>query len=153
MAAVGIAGAIGYAGVALAGNVSAAPPAAPVADLPKLIEAPSCGIVEPPTGTLTAAASAGATMGATAKSASGANAASAVVAITVTIPRLAVIRLDAAGKVASAFTNTRCAPRSSDDVYLVDAAGNFLNEHPVHELPVHVWQGDFTQPGVFQPQH
>ncbi|MEY4231699.1 MAG: hypothetical protein RLZZ362_2548, partial [Actinomycetota bacterium] len=70
----------------------------------------------------------------------------------VPVPRLAIIRLDASGSVASAMTNTGCAPRPADDIYLADTAGTFVNEDPVHELPNHVWVGDFTRRGVYQPQ-
>ena len=148
-AALGIAGAIGFAGVAFAGQTSddatSVPAPAPVVRPTTLVESPNCSV--PPSSSVQAPAAAAAAV-----AASGASSASVTQTITVTVPPLAIIRLDAAGNVASAFTNTRCAPRITDDVYLVDAGGTFLNADPVHELPVHTWVGDFTQPGVFQQQ-
>jgi hypothetical protein len=145
-AALGIAGAIGFAGVAFAGQTSddatSVPAPAPVVRPTTLVESPNCSV--PPSSSAQAPA--------VAVAAAGASSPSVTQTITVTVPPLAIIRLDAAGNVASAFTNTLCAPRSTDDVYLVDAGGTFLNADPVHELPEHTWVGDFTQPGVFQQQ-
>jgi hypothetical protein len=140
-ATIGIAATLAGAGVALAGPVSTSATAPALPALPALVEMPDCDAVVPLSdGTAAAPSSAASQGGGMSQS------------ITVTVPRLAIIRLDASGGVASAMTNTGCAPRPVDDVYLVDALGTFVNEDPAHELPNHVWVGDFTRRGVYQPQ-
>jgi len=140
-ATIGIAATLAGAGVALAGPVSTSATAPAPASRPVLVEMPDCdAVVPPPDGTAAVAPPAASQGGGMSQT------------ITVTVPRLAIIRLDASGSVASAMTNTGCAPRTADDIYLVDAAGTFLNEDPAHELPNHVWVGDFTRRGVHQPQ-
>jgi hypothetical protein len=140
-ATIGIAATLAGAGVALAGPVSTSTTATAPAARPALLEMPDCNaVVAPPDGAAAASSSEAAPGGGMSQT------------ITVTVPRLAIIRLDASGGVASAMTNTGCAPRPADDVYLVDAFGTFVNEDPAHELPDHVWVGDFTRRGVYQPQ-
>jgi hypothetical protein len=72
-----------------------------------------------------------------------------VQAVSVTVPAVVLLRVDGAGRVVAASTNTGCAPRAGDEVYTVQGDGS-LTRTPV--LPMIDWRGDFTVIGVFQPQ-
>lgn len=51
----------------------------------------------------------------------------------------------------SAATNTGCRPGKQDDVFLLRPDGAIEQATPI-ALPNCHWVGDFTVPGVFQPQ-
>jgi hypothetical protein len=61
-----------------------------------------------------------------------------------------VLRLDVFGRVVAAATNTGCAPRQTDDVYVT------LNGHATIITNVNVstvqWDGDFAKPGTYYHQ-
>ena len=76
------------------------------------------------------------------------DAAAAVQLVSVVVPPVALLDLDADGGVIAAATNTGCAPRLGDAVYVVQADGSLVPG----ALPVVDWVGDFTEAGVFQPQ-
>ncbi|MCE9623577.1 MAG: hypothetical protein K8R99_14665 [Actinomycetia bacterium] len=69
----------------------------------------------------------------------------------VTVPATVFLRVDRAGRVTAAATNTGCAPRHGDDVYLFRPDGSITVTTTVDVEDVD-WVGDFTTPGVFQPQ-
>ena len=72
--------------------------------------------------------------------------------VTVSVPRAAFIHLDAAGRVISASTNTGCAPRTLDTVYLFRADGSIVEAPPA--VIAHLrWTGNFRDAGAEQPQH
>jgi hypothetical protein len=71
--------------------------------------------------------------------------------INVAVPATALIRIDHAGRIAAALTNTGCAPRTGDDIYIVRADGS-VDPTPIHELPSPQWFGDFTVAGVYVSQ-
>ena len=71
--------------------------------------------------------------------------------ISVAVPAVALLRLDARGRVTAAATNTGCAPRQSDQVYVVQPDGSLVATTRVRVGAVH-WTGDFTTPGRMQPQ-
>ena len=70
--------------------------------------------------------------------------------ITVTVERTALVKVDATGKVLAAETNTGCAPRPGDRVFVVQANGS-LREALGFDSTATVWTGDFTHFG-FVPQ-
>jgi hypothetical protein len=119
------------AGVLVLGPL--APAAAEQAGAPALVEDPSCAgpIDGAPVDASVSAAPAGAGQ-----------------QMSVSVPAVAMVRLDDAGAVVEAATNTGCAPRAGDAVYVVQADGSL---EPA-ALPAVDWVGDFTQAGVFQPQ-
>lgn len=69
--------------------------------------------------------------------------------VSVAVPRVAMIEFATDGRVVAAATNTGCAPRPGDEVYLVQADGSLAR---TSVLPRVDWVGDFTAIGVFQPQ-
>ena len=71
--------------------------------------------------------------------------------ITVTVPRTALIRVDAAGNVRAAATNTGCAPRAGDDFYVIAPDGSMTLAQPGDFARQH-WVGDFTSPGRYVEQ-
>ncbi|MEX0846332.1 MAG: hypothetical protein WD023_01015 [Ilumatobacteraceae bacterium] len=70
--------------------------------------------------------------------------------LTVTVPATALLTLDNDGAVVAATTNTGCAPRSSDNLYLVMPDGSVTEA--TEPLPTHSWIGDFTSAGVVVSQ-
>jgi hypothetical protein len=65
---------------------------------------------------------------------------------TVTVRPTAVIGVDARGRVLDAWTNTGCAPRPTDDLYVRGPDGTI---HPGGgDLLEHRWTGDFRHPGA-----
>jgi len=70
--------------------------------------------------------------------------------ITLTIEPTALVKVDAGGRVLAAETNTGCAPRTGDHVYLVHTDGS-LSEAPAFDPSTIAWVGDFTEFG-YQPQ-
>lgn len=75
---------------------------------------------------------------------------SPALAVSVRVPRTALVEIDAAGRVVAAATNTGCAPRLGDDVYLRTATGDLVPGDPA--LLTRAWVGDFREAGVYQPQ-
>jgi hypothetical protein len=70
--------------------------------------------------------------------------------VAVRVPRTALLEVDAAGQVVAVATNTGCAPRSGDDVYVRTASGALVAGDPA--LLARAWVGDFREAGVYQPQ-
>jgi hypothetical protein len=75
--------------------------------------------------------------------------ADAVQAVSVRVPRVALIRLDRDGRIAAVATNTGCAPRPGDQVYIEQADGSLVRSAT---LPTADWQGDFRSAGEYQAQ-
>jgi hypothetical protein len=73
------------------------------------------------------------------------------VTLSVSIPAVAIVHVNARGAIVSALTNTGCAPRTGDLLYVVRPDGTLALSTTVHVRRVH-WVGDFTQIGVLQPQ-
>ncbi|MEI8083156.1 MAG: hypothetical protein WCI74_15065 [Actinomycetes bacterium] len=71
--------------------------------------------------------------------------------IRVQVPDVAMLKVDAKGKVLAAATNTGCTPRNGDLVYLYAANGTVTQSTTFH-LGDRRWTGDFRTPGVFQAQ-
>ena len=72
--------------------------------------------------------------------------------LRVTVPATTIVRLDARGRVVAASTNTGCAPRRSDDLYVVLVNGTVRRAPVKWLIGRHHWVGDFTEPGVFAAQ-
>lgn len=71
--------------------------------------------------------------------------------ITVTVPRTAIVRLGPSGRVIAALTNTGCAPRPLDEIYVSTADGN-LTRSTSFDVGRIAWIGNFMSPGVYQSQ-
>jgi len=71
--------------------------------------------------------------------------------VSVVVPRVAMIEFGADGRVVAAATNTGCAPRPGDEVYIVLDDGNLVAASDF-ALDGIEWRGDFTAAGVFQAQ-
>jgi hypothetical protein len=71
--------------------------------------------------------------------------------VTVAIPGVAIVHIDPAGRITAALTNTGCAPRQSDMVYVRNADGALTLSTTLRLERVR-WTGDFTEIGVLQPQ-
>jgi hypothetical protein len=127
-------------GFVLAAAVTAAPAVAlahrhdAVAERPALIESGSCARIDP-----TAPRN-------SVEDAGGANA-----TITVSIPAVAIVHVNSHGRVVSALTNTGCAPRPGDALYVIRPDGTLTLWTNARATHMH-WTGDFTQIGVLQPQ-
>lgn len=75
---------------------------------------------------------------------------SAVQTVTVSVEPTSLLRLGADGHVIAAETNTGCAPRGTDRLFIVHDDGS-LTEAPGFDVASVAWTGDFTQFG-FIPQ-
>jgi hypothetical protein len=73
------------------------------------------------------------------------------ITVSVQVPAIAMVKVDSHGTVVAAATNTGCAPRTGDLVYLYRANG-IVERSTTFVLARHRWIGDFRTPGVFQPQ-
>jgi hypothetical protein len=71
--------------------------------------------------------------------------------VTVAVPPTAFLRVDGAGRVVAAATNTGCAPRATDDIYLFRTDGGIVRGTSTVLAHRH-WHGDFTHAGEYQPQ-
>ena len=71
--------------------------------------------------------------------------------IHVTIPPVAWLELDEAGRLMAAATNTGCAPRTGDTVVARRPDRTLVAELTVDLADV-AWVGDFTRPAVLVPQ-
>ena len=72
-------------------------------------------------------------------------------ALEVRVPRIAMVSYDSGDRIAAVATNTGCAPRAGDEVYVVLDDGNLVAA-PDFALDGIEWRGDFTAAGVFQAQ-
>jgi hypothetical protein len=72
-------------------------------------------------------------------------------ALEVRVPRIAMVSYDSGDRIAAVATNTGCAPRAGDEVYVVLDDGNLVAA-PDFALDGIEWRGDFTAAGVFQTQ-
>ncbi len=71
--------------------------------------------------------------------------------LEVRVPRIAMVSYDSGDRIAAVATNTGCAPRAGDEVYIVLDDGNLVAA-PDFALDGIEWRGDFTAAGVFQAQ-
>lgn len=70
--------------------------------------------------------------------------------VSVAVRGTALLQLDGRGRVVAAWTNTGCAPRRSDDVYLQRPDGSIRSGG--RDLTARRWTGDFREAGVLVPQ-
>ena len=68
--------------------------------------------------------------------------------VLVGVPRTTMIRLDSSGRVVAAWTNTGCAPRPTDEVWLMGPDGS-ITAAVSTKIVDRSWHGDFSRPGVF----
>jgi hypothetical protein len=71
--------------------------------------------------------------------------------IRVSVPAVALLRVDERSRVLAVSTNTGCAPRSSDEFYAIRPDGS-IDAVSVKDVPGRPWTGDFTVPGRYVPQ-
>lgn len=83
--------------------------------------------------------------------ATGAATATAQVVLKVTIPPVAWLEVDEAGRLVAAATNTGCAPRTGDTVVARRPDRTVVRELTI-DLDEVAWVGDFTEPAVLEPQ-
>ena len=83
--------------------------------------------------------------------ATGTAAATGAVVIKVTIPPVAWLEVDEAGRLLAAATNTGCAPRTGDTVVARRPDRTVVAEVTI-DLDEVAWVGDFTEPAVLVPQ-
>jgi hypothetical protein len=115
--------ATGSAAVAAANSDGPLPPATQKIVTPALVEAPECWALRP----------------GTPSTYPGAN----VETITLTIEPTSLLAVDAQGRVTAAETNTGCAPRPGDHLYLVHPDGNLTEATGLDVTRLH-FTGDFT---------
>jgi hypothetical protein len=74
--------------------------------------------------------------------------------IAVSVPAIALVKVDRLGRVLAAMTNTGRAPRTGDELWLVLPDGSIEAASPVEAsgLANYRWVGDFGSPGVFIAQ-
>ena len=111
--------------------------------------APATVLTEDPTCALPPATAAGTDAGTAA--AAGEHTATVAMKVTVSVPAVAWIELDADGRLVAAATNTRCAPRDGDKLAVRGPDRRLLTEVTLDLATIH-WVGDFTEPGVLVPQ-
>lgn len=70
--------------------------------------------------------------------------------ITVTVEPTSLLRIDQDGRVSAAATNTGCAPRATDHLFVVQADGSLRPAEGI-DVDAIAWTGDFTRYG-FVPQ-
>jgi hypothetical protein len=71
--------------------------------------------------------------------------------VSVDLPGTAVLLVDARQRVTGAWTNTGCAPRPHDDVWVQEADGSLRRADATGVIAVQ-WRGDFRHRGVVVPQ-
>jgi hypothetical protein len=71
--------------------------------------------------------------------------------VAIGLPATTFLRLDRAGRITAAATNTRCQPRRLDTIYVYRSDGSITPSTDIDLGRIH-WQGDFSRPGVFQRQ-
>jgi hypothetical protein len=72
--------------------------------------------------------------------------------VVVTVPRTAMIRVDARGIVRAAATNTGCAPRAGDDFFVIAPDGS-VKAARADDFAKQHWSGNFKTPGEYVDQH
>jgi hypothetical protein len=72
--------------------------------------------------------------------------------VSVRIEPTSLLKLDSDGHVLAAETNTGCAPRATDHIYVVLRNGNLVENTKVDVSKVQ-WTGDFTQFGFVSQHH
>lgn len=115
------------------------PAAAPMT---MLIEDPTCAVPAPAAEPAAPALATGA---------AGAETATVAMKVTVTVPAVAWIEIDAEGRLVAAATNTRCVPRLGDKLAVRGPDRRLLTDVTIDLGAIH-WVGDFTEPGVLMPQ-
>lgn len=86
----------------------------------------------------------------TASTPSGAPSTSRTQVVAVRTPATAMIRVDAAGRVLAAWTNTGCAPKPGDDLWTLHPDGTITPARA--SIVERRWRGDFSRAGVFVDQ-
>jgi hypothetical protein len=71
--------------------------------------------------------------------------------VSVNVPASAFIKLDDADGIVAAATNTGCAPRASDDIWLFRTDGTIV-PGDASFIQGRTWTGDFTVAGAYQEQ-
>lgn len=71
--------------------------------------------------------------------------------VTVGVAATAMLRIDAGGSVVAAWTNTGCAPRPGDDVYVMLDDGT-IERGSAELIAGRTWHGDFGVAGRFVTQ-
>jgi hypothetical protein len=71
--------------------------------------------------------------------------------VAVTVPATVLVRVDHRGRVLAVATNTGCAPRSGDDMWLVYPDGS-MRAVGAEQLLHRRWIGDFSRRGVYVSQ-
>ena len=71
--------------------------------------------------------------------------------MVVRVPAITLLRLDHSGRVAAAATNTGCAPRPTDQIYIARADGTLQRTSSIR-VDHHRWTGDFTVAARYQTQ-
>jgi hypothetical protein len=71
--------------------------------------------------------------------------------VSVRIPSIVMVRVDARGRVTAIATNSGRAPQRGDLVYVYGPDGSVQQTTTLDVTRRH-WHGDFSRPAVFQPQ-
>ena len=71
--------------------------------------------------------------------------------VVVRVPATTLLRVDRWGRVTAAATNTGCAPRATDQVYVARADGTLQRTFSIH-VDHYRWTGDFTVAARYQMQ-
>jgi hypothetical protein len=71
--------------------------------------------------------------------------------VAVVVPPVALLRVDESDRITAAATNTGCAPRAGDEVYLLRPDGTVVLTTSVDVTRI-TWRGDFRTPGDYQRQ-
>ena len=71
--------------------------------------------------------------------------------VVVRVPAITFLRLDHSGRVTAAATNTGCAPRSTDQIYVARVDGTLQRTWSIH-VDRYRWAGDFTVAARYQMQ-
>jgi hypothetical protein len=126
-------GSLTVTGVALAARAGSAPATTP-SPVPVLVEVPVCW--------------GSSATGATLPVVDG----GMVQTVTVSVEPTSLLKLDADGHVNAAETNTGCAPRSTDRLFVVHDDGS-LTDATGFDVASVAWTGDFTQFGFVSQRH
>lgn len=71
--------------------------------------------------------------------------------VTVRVPVTVVLQVEWNGELIAAMTNTGCAPRGDEDIFLM-WPDRTITECTTLDAAAVQWEGTFTQPGVYEPQ-
>jgi hypothetical protein len=74
--------------------------------------------------------------------------------IAVTVPTVAVIKVDSRGRVTAVMTNSSRAPRAGDELWIVQPDGSMRvpTSTETADFVARRWVGDFGDPGTFVDQ-